>query len=237
MRWQLTWTAEASLPSTAEVLEQQGLPGEDRVPARIATLIHDARTAYVERAEPLALVSLVSRDRFAELYRGEGLNDPETPLERIYPRADALALFAATVGYRVVQTIRDLFARQDPARGYMLDAVASAAADGLATAVSAAVVERLQANGQLGDDVAALPYSPGYCGWHVSGQRKLFDRLHPEEIGIHLNDSFLMTPLKSVSGVLVAGPGEAHRFRPDYPFCEACTTHECGRRMASVLRH
>ena len=57
------------------------------------------------------------------------------------------------------------------------------------------------------------------------------------EIGVTLNDSCLMSPLKSVSGVLVAGLGEAHRFRPDFPFCDDCRTHECGRRMASVLGH
>jgi len=70
----------------------------------------------------------------------------------------------------------------------------------------------------------------------VSGQRRLFARLRPEEIGIHLNSSFLMTPLTSVSGVLVGGTGDIHRFRPDFPFCEACATHECRPRMASVRR-
>jgi hypothetical protein len=44
-----------------------------------------------------------------------------------------------------------------------------------------------------------------------------------------------MTPVKSVSGVLVSAPAEAHRFRPDFPFCRACRRRECGRRMASVL--
>jgi hypothetical protein len=45
-----------------------------------------------------------------------------------------------------------------------------------------------------------------------------------------------MSPIKTVSGVLVAGPGTAHKFRPDFPFCDDCRTHECGRRMASVLK-
>ena len=51
-----------------------------------------------------------------------------------------------------------------------------------------------------------------------------------------LNDSCLMTPIKSVSGVLVCGPGEIHRFRPDFDFCEDCKTQACGARMASVLK-
>jgi hypothetical protein len=40
-----------------------------------------------------------------------------------------------------------------------------------------------------------------------------------------------MTPLKSVSGVLVAGDKEIHRFKPKYPFCKVCQTHSCLQRM------
>jgi hypothetical protein len=81
-----------------------------------------------------------------------------------------------------------------------------------------------------------LPYSPGYCGWTVRGQKNLFERLGPEQMGVTLNDSCLMTPIKSVSGVLVAGPGEIHSIRPDFAFCDECRTHACGARMASVLQ-
>ena len=80
-----------------------------------------------------------------------------------------------------------------------------------------------------------LPYSPGYCGWHVSGQGRLFGALCPEEIGIRLNASFLMQPLKSVSGVLVAGAPEIHDFDDDFDFCAECTTRECRVRIARAL--
>jgi hypothetical protein len=106
--------------------------------------------------------------------------------------------------------------------------VASAAADGLA--------ERLAARFAGDDDGSrALAYSPGYCGWHVSGQGRLFARLRPEEIGVTLNASFLMQPLKSISGVLVRGPGRIHRFAPDYPFCADCAGQPCRARIAAVL--
>ena len=83
----------------------------------------------------------------------------------------------------------------------------------------------------MGEGERTLGYSPGYCGWHIGAQKKLFDRLGPEEIGIRLGESFLMEPIKSVSGVLVAGPAAIHRFRPAFPFCRGCTTHPCRRRM------
>ena len=65
--------------------------------------------------------------------------------------------------------------------------------------------------------IGVLRYSPGYCGWHISGQRRLFAHLRPERIGITLHDSYLMEPLKSVSGVLIAGAKEIHAFADTYP--------------------
>jgi hypothetical protein len=69
----------------------------------------------------------------------------------------------------------------------------------------------------------------------VSGQRALFEFLGPEEIGITLNASCLMQPLKSISGVLVVGAGHIHRFRPTYSFCERCQEKQCRDRIASVV--
>jgi hypothetical protein len=82
-----------------------------------------------------------------------------------------------------------------------------------------------------------LRYSPGYCGWHISGQRKLFDFLKPETIGISLRESHLMEPLKSVSGVVIVGPAGIHAFQDEYPFCERCKTHGCRERIGSPATH
>ena len=46
----------------------------------------------------------------------------------------------------------------------------------------------------------SLPYSPGYCGWDIREQQKLFSLFPPQPCGITLSDSFLMSPVKSVSG-------------------------------------
>ena len=163
-----------------------------------------------------------------------GIPGDDLVVGRVYPRAEALALFVATVGEAVPARIRRLFDEDALAEGWMLDAVASAGADLLADRLAERFQRALVERGK--DGASVLPYSPGYCGWPTRGQRPLFDALRPEEIGVTLNDSCLMSPIKTVSGVLVAGPGAAHKFRPNFPFCEDCRTHECGRRMASVLR-
>ena len=231
MRQRLEWTPAESLPGREEVLHLQGLPRDGTPSPRTAALFEEARAAYLVAAEPRAVVAGVPRDVFAEVYRGEGRNAPETPLAAVYPQAGRLALFTATVGERVTADIRAMFERNQPALAAMLDSVASAAADRLADLLGPrylAWVGEAGANGWR-----ALPYSPGYCGWHVTGQRRLFAHLRPEEIGVTLNASCLMQPLKSVSGVLVAGPEEIHVFAPAYPCCGECRDQPCRGRIAS----
>jgi hypothetical protein len=81
----------------------------------------------------------------------------------------------------------------------------------------------------------SLRYSPGYCGWHISGQKRLFERLNPAEIGITLNSSFLMQPLKSISGVIVSAERKYHLIKSDYPFCAVCPHRSCRERINLLL--
>ena len=132
-----------------------------------------------------------------------------------------------TLGPRISERIEVLFDSDEFPLGAMLDAVASLAADG---AVEACEV-RFSESRDGGEDGAVLGYSPGYCGWHVSGQRALFRRLRPGTIGIDLNETYLMTPLKSVTGVLLSGPRGIHRVRTGHDYCRFCRTHSCEQRM------
>jgi hypothetical protein len=232
MKQRIDWRPADTLPDPREALHLQGIPaGVDPSP-RILSIVEAAAAAYLETAEPRALVAGISREAFARVFRGEGCNAPETPIETVVPRADALALFVATVGARVTDRIRALFAKNEPALAAMLDAVASAAADGLTRLLALRhPVVIADANGQ---SRVTLGYSPGYCGWHVSGQRALLAYLEAEAIGVTLNASYLMHPLKSVSGVLAAGPADMHRFAPVYEFCEDCRTRRCVGRLQQL---
>jgi len=48
-------------------------------------------------------------------------------------------------------------------------------------------------------------YSPGYCGWNITGQKILFSLLPEYFCGIELTDTCLMLPIKSVSGIIGIG--------------------------------
>lgn len=195
----------------------------------VQVIVDRSRDLFVHTAEPRGLYQAIELEEFHELYRGEGGNESDTPLEHIIDEAVALALFTVTLGGAISDRITALFEGGELAEGYVLDQVASFAADELA-----AMAGRRFESSSKHDDLVVLPYSPGYCGWHVSGQRALFVSLHPEEIGVTINDSCLMHPLKSVSGVLVLAPVEAHSFSPAFPCCATCTTLDCQDRIASL---
>ncbi len=224
----LTFPSSDVAPSDADVCAQQGMPPTALERPRVAQLLETARRTFDETCAPRAVVALIARDEFAALYVGQGRNDERTPVGEIYGTADALYLFAATVGAELSQRVQELFRTRDYAAAAMLDALASQAADNLANRISVHV------NGTVRNDTAALPYSPGYCGWHISGQRALFDFLRPEQIDITLNDAYLMQPLKSVSGVVLIGRRDLHSFEDDYEFCTTCRTHSCRARLRAL---
>jgi hypothetical protein len=234
MRTRVTLDAAGRPPDRATVLRSQGIPTDATVPRRIRDLVSTTLDIYARLTEPRGMLAQVSAEQFGRVYRGEGNNAPRTPLEAIYPRADRLALFAATLGEELSREIRRLFDANEPALATMLDAVASERADHAAERLAEKYRASLVEDGETGAESTVLAYSPGYCGWHISGQIRLFDFLAPQEIGITLNPSCLMQPLKSVSGVLVVGAAEIHSFDNDFDFCDDCATQDCRARIASV---
>ncbi len=236
MRTIIQFSARETLPEPAAVLHRQNLPEGAAPSPRVRELLHSAFDLYAALAAPQGIWEEIKATDFARVYQGEGRNAIESPLAEIFPSADSLALFAATTGDAASTRPGELFQQGELALGVMLDAVVSEAADRLAGLLADCYSGMLISTGRASEDTRVLPYAPGYCGWDMSGQAQLFAYLRPEEIGITLNNSFLMRPLKSVSGVLIAGPAGIHCFRPAYSFCVECKERECLERMAFALR-
>lgn len=233
----ITIALDGTLPQTGAILDRQGVPPGPQPGAgadRTLALAQAARELYVALAAPAGIVAEVSAPEFAAIYAGEGRNAPETPLAGIFPRAQRLTLFAVTVGAAVSERIAVLFDEREFALAVMLDAAASEGVELAADVLEAALGEATEAAAPAGSRSAHLRYSPGYCGWHVSGQRALFAALKPEAIGIRLRPSQLMEPLKSISGVIVTGAIAIHGFADAYPFCTRCRTRECRERLAKL---
>ena len=136
------------------------------------------------------------------------------------------AVFLATIGGDFDRWSRAFFETGDPFRGLVADAIGSVVVE--------ATVDRLEAavRTEAGDGEGVTNrVSPGYCGWDVKGQHRLFALLGEVDLGVHLTDAALMVPLKSVSGVIGIGVGAERREVP----CASCPQEGCptrGRRLA-----
>jgi hypothetical protein len=230
-----TFTPAEVSPSKAAVLEHLGMPTVGGLPDRVEELYATAERMLVQSVEPRGIVASISVDDFASVYRGQGFNEPTSVVADIFPHADHLALFTVTLGAATSHEITEGFATHDFALASMLDAMASESADLAAERAERRFERALREAGWRTPDGGVLRYSPGYCGWDVTGQKQLFQYLSPERIGVTLTDSCLMQPLKSVSGVMIAGPKEIHRFPPTYSFCSRCETQECRDRIVALL--
>jgi hypothetical protein len=141
-------------------------------------------------------------------------------------RAERAAVFACTVGPGLSALARERAEGDEGLEAYLVDAIASQAAENAAEAVQRRAEEEAARRG-LG---ATERYSPGYCGWPVSEQALLFALLPAGACGIELTESSMMTPEKSVSGFFGLGRG----LRRAAYGCGECDRHSCPSRAAAA---
>jgi hypothetical protein len=221
-------------PTPRDVVVAQGVPRGAPVSDRIGALVDQAIDTFRASAKPVGIIREVDADTLTSLVEGEGLNAADFVVGLVSSRGGAFALFAATVGADVSDRITGLFSDGDFALGAALDATASVAADRCSELLGSMFLRELRVRGAATATHHVLGYSPGYCGWDLSGQRKLFEHVQPERIGISLSHQFLMRPTKSVSGVLITGPTSAHDFQPGFSYCPECRSRSCQARIRQL---
>ena len=237
----IQWKTNELIPDRGPVFKEQGIDPAQFQPnsqaalsprmERLDRLFGESLNLYLQQAQPQGMWKCLETSEFERVFAGPQQTENDTPLHSIIPRADHLAIFALTLGPELSRIIEECFEENDYARGYMLDTIASQAAEMAVEDLEQRFADELSSpRGQN----TVLAYSPGYCGWHISAQANVFRFLDPLRVGIQLNDSYLMIPLKSVTGVLVAGESEIHLFSNNFPFCRDCKHATCRSRMERI---
>lgn len=145
-------------------------------------------------------VQEVRHDRVT-LAGGRCLRGPDAA--RLLAPAKEVAAGVVTIGPALEERASRYFAEGQPAHGYLLDCLGTAAVTNLVQQVCAHLEGLSTARGwPLG-----FPISPGDAGWPITDQRVLFDLVPADTIGVRLTDSCAMLPKKSVSFVAGLGPG------------------------------
>jgi hypothetical protein len=134
-------------------------------------------------------------------------------------KAESVALFLCTAGEEIGKRSRKAMHERDLLRGYIYDVIGSEIAEAAADLMQDDL-ERSAAESGL---KITNRYSPGYCGWNVSEQHKLFSLIPYNYCGIRLTESALMDPVKSVSGIIGIGPNVKSN-----PYtCKMCDMKDC----------
>jgi hypothetical protein len=218
-------------PTFQEVLESHGMAGRANLPEKIRTSLESAIQLFRKLAEPRGVFEEIPIADFKAIYDGNERNAPDCPFPNLVLKAHALAIFAATMGSHLAAKSSELFKQGDATLGYMLDAVNTDGAERLGRLMGLKFLEQLPEELRRTHRLKVQYFCPGHCGWHISGQTRLFQALHPEEIGVALNESWVMQPMKSLSGILVVAGIETHRFAPAFSFCKVCKERKCIGRL------
>ena len=136
--------------------------------------------------------------------------------------SEAYALFVCTSGTAFEDYQQQLNKEGDMVRVFIADALGSVIAEHTADLME----QHLQTSIDKLHWHHTNRFSPGYCGWHVSQQQLLFPLFQGHTCGVHLTDSSLMVPIKSVSGIIGVGPTVRHL---DYT-CGLCNFEKCYKR-------
>jgi hypothetical protein len=134
-------------------------------------------------------------------------------------KSESVAIFLCTAGEEIGFRSRKAMQERDFLRGYIYDVVGSEIVESAADILQAKI------------EMAALDsekkitnrYSPGYCGWDVDEQHKLFEFFPDNYCGIRLTPSALMDPVKSISGFI----GIGNNVRYNQYTCSLCDQHDC----------
>jgi hypothetical protein len=133
--------------------------------------------------------------------------------------ASQMAVFACTAGPGVREIYDEYMAQNDLLHAFLVDTLGTVAVEKAMDLIQAFLSRETERTGLH----ISNRYSPGYCGWPVSEQKKLWQFLPPHYCGIELSESSLMTPIKSVSGIIGLGKNMRHT---GYA-CALCDMEHC----------
>ncbi len=137
--------------------------------------------------------------------------------------ADRFAVLVATAGPALDDWTKSLLTQGDPLAAYLVDGLGTVVAEQAAEWLEDKVSDWAESHGLS----VTRMYGPGYCGWDVQEQHRLFSLLPPGFCGITLNESALMSPVKSISGVIGLGEGAERKAHG----CAICDLSNCFRRV------
>jgi hypothetical protein len=134
-------------------------------------------------------------------------------------KSEWIAFFMMTAGKGIEDWSKDAIRSGESLTGYIIDLLGSEVVESAVDCMLAELVRQIEPEGYR----ITNRYSPGYCGWQLDEQQKFFSLFPDGFCGIRLSGSSLMTPLKSVSGMI----GIGREVEETAHSCQICELRNC----------
>lgn len=210
---------------TLKKTEIYKLMGYDGVPndPRIGDIVDNVITEIASKVTASTLFTIV--DGYlcdsSHISLGDVILSPGKIIVDQLKNANTFCVFVTTAGKRMDDYVKELHLNNMLVEEYIVDLIGSYIAEKCVDKIIQTLEQRFDAYLSLG-------YSPGYCGWDLKEQCRIFSMLPPNPAGIKLMPSQLMLPIKSTSGIIGIG---------DTPFPKVYKCKLCGYKKCYKYRN
>jgi len=203
-------TGPADLDEIRRYMGYYRIPGAARQPGESFEMDPENgfgdTNALIKRALSLTegkLENTVLSDRYSLIIKGNDLEFGSCvfhsrDLARRLEGCEEIILFAATSGFALDRMI-EKYKRTEPAVAYALSMVGTEHTEALCNGFCKRLEEEVREEALM----PTMRYSPGYGDLPLSVQKDIFRQLDiNKRIGVTLNESMLMTPVKTVTAIV-----------------------------------
>lgn len=193
-------------------------PPEEPVKALTISMLEEVSSWLVPRCSFSLFAGAIEGEQVT-LEGGESFGVGST-IASLLNGSRRFAIFAATAGMAFEEYQHRLKAEGDILNCFIADIIGTCIAE-----KAGDYMERLLEK-ELSGEPHTNRLSPGYCGWHLTGQQTLFRLMGENPCGICLSDVCLMTPIKSISGII----GIGQEVNVKKYGCQYCELETCYKR-------
>ncbi len=220
----VTYFSPSELAPNPEQVARYAGGSRYRMEKRHHGLVNQALEQALEICRPVmayALHPVLARPREeGELVLKSGAR-LELPVSLVGRRTQSLSVAVATIGKELEQACRRMREQGDLLRSIFLDAAGLAMLELLEKAAFEIICGLARERGLF----AGYRLAPGCCGLDMSLQQSVFNLVDGAAIGVFLNSSLVMTPLKSQSFLAGLTPDPAPA--TPWPKCLSCPSRDC----------
>lgn len=161
----------------------------------------------------------------SRIYINDTVFETNYTITSLLKNSEQFAIFAATAGSEYQKWHEEVSKSGDSLVQYVLDSLGSVIVEACGDYMELYLEKYLNGVSHTNR------FSPGYCGWNIIEQKKLFSIMPDNICEIKLNSSSLMVPIKSISGIIGIGTNvENHKYG-----CQFCELENCYKKRNKKL--